>query len=48
MILGSDFRGELCEEKEENKNSRVVNRPEKGFFAIKLVLFGLSKNCDFW
>ena len=28
MILKSDFRGELCEEKAENKNSRVVSRPE--------------------
>jgi len=30
MILTGDFRGELCEEKGENKNSRAVNRPEAG------------------
>jgi len=30
MILKSDFRWELCEKKGEDKNSRVVNRPEIG------------------
>jgi len=30
MILRSDFRGELCEEKGENKNSRAMNRPKTG------------------
>ena len=26
--LLNDFRGELCKEKGENKNSRAVNRPK--------------------
>jgi len=49
MILRSDFRGQLCEEKGENKNSRAVNRPEAGVcLQLKLVRFGPSKNNDFW
>ena len=32
MILRSDFRGELCEEKGENNNGMVVNKPKTGVF----------------
>jgi len=35
LILTSYFGGELCEEKGENKNSRAVNRPERGV-AVQL------------
>ena len=31
-ILKSNFRGELCEEEGENKNSSDVNRPEIGVY----------------
>ena len=48
MILKGDFRRKLYEENGESKNIRAVNRSETGVFEIKLVLFGPSKNYDFW
>ena len=44
MILRSDFRGELHEEKGESRNSRVVNKPKIGV-TLRLNWYRLAQ---FW